>query len=239
MCHMGSTSPREVVKFGGFGPRAIEFFQGLEEDNSKAYFEVHRGIWEEQVKRPLEVLLGELAEELGGRPKLFRQNRDVRFAKDKSPYKITTYGVLLDRPGSAAGLYAELSSQGLYAGGGYYDMAPDQLPRFRAAVAAAPAGDNLAKVVAGLGRRQLTVAGAALAGMPRGYAKDHPRAVLLKHTTLVAGALLPADDPRLTKRAALKFVARTWAHLEPLSRWLDQHVGPSTIPPEVRWGRGR
>lgn len=236
---MPRTTPREVAKFTGFGPAAIEFFEGLEADNSKAYFEAHRDIWEVQVQAPLLSLLSELASQLGGRPKLFRQNRDVRFAKDKSPYKITTYGVLLDRPGSAAGLYAEVSSQGLYAGGGYYDMAPDQLPRFRAAVAAAAAGADLAKVVAGLGRKRLTVAGAALAGMPRGYAKDHPRAVLLKHTTLVAGALLPGDDPKFTGRAAMKFVALTWERLEPLSRWLDQHVGASTIPPEVRWGRGR
>lgn len=236
---MSKAASREVTKFSGFGPGAIEFFEGLEADNSKAYFEAHREIWEAQVKAPLLLLLSELGAQLGGRPKLFRQNRDVRFAKDKSPYKITTYGVLFDRPGTAAGLYAEVSSHGLYAGGGYYDMAPDQLPRFRAAVAAAPAGAELAKVVAGLGRKHLTVAGAALAGMPRGYSKDHPRAVLLKHTTLVAGALLPGDDPKFTGRAAMKFVAQTWERLEPLSRWLDRHVGASTIPPEVRWGGGR
>ncbi|MBC8093467.1 MAG: DUF2461 family protein, partial [Pseudonocardia sp.] len=169
--------------FTGFGAGAVEWFAGLERDNSRAYMAGTREVFETQVREPMVALLTELAGERGGEVKLFRQHRDVRFAKDRSPYKITTYGVLVGRPGTAAGLYAELSSAGLYAGSGYHDMAPDQLARFRVGVDS-PAGELLSRVVDGLAG-SLSLSGEALRGVPRGYRRDHPRVVLLRRTALV------------------------------------------------------
>ena len=81
----------------------------------------------------LEALLDELQATFGGVAKVFRQQRDLRFTPDRTPYKTHTYGVL----GGAApggGHYAELSASGLYAGAGYHELGRDQLERFRAAV---------------------------------------------------------------------------------------------------------
>ena len=80
--------------FLGFGPGAVDWFRGLEADNSKAYFVGSRAVWEADVRGPLERLLEELGEDLGGSAKLFRPHRDVRFSKDKSPYKTNNYGVV-------------------------------------------------------------------------------------------------------------------------------------------------
>jgi uncharacterized protein (TIGR02453 family) len=102
----------------------------LEADNSKAWFTAHRDTYDNAVRGELDALLEELADELGGRVKLFRQHRDTRFSRDKSPYKTTTYGVIADRPDGEASLYAQLSSGGLFAGTGYYHLARDATLQF-------------------------------------------------------------------------------------------------------------
>ena len=100
-----------LAPFLGFGPQAIDWFRGLEADNSKTYFEGSRGSGKRRA-RPLERLLEELAEELGGSARLFRPHRDVRFSKDKSPYKTHTYGVISVR-GTQSGLYVSIGKGGL------------------------------------------------------------------------------------------------------------------------------
>src|SRR3954454_6901929 len=115
------------MTFNGFPAQAFDWFTGLEADNSKAWFTAHRATYDSAVTGALEEMLDELADETEGRVKMFRQNRDVRFSADKSPYKTATYGVILDRPDGLAGLYAQLSSRGLFAGTGYYKLARDQL----------------------------------------------------------------------------------------------------------------
>jgi len=110
--------------FHGFAPGVFEWFAGLERDNSKAYFTATRDRYETDVRGGLQALLDELSETFGGEVKLFRQQRDLRFAPDRSaPYKTRTYGLLHGVPGRVAGLYAQLSSGGLYAGTGYHQLA--------------------------------------------------------------------------------------------------------------------
>src|SRR3954452_4677682 len=101
-----------AMTFNGFPREGFAWFEGLEADNSRAYFAAHRDTYERAVRDPLEELLETLADELGGRVKLFRQHRDLRFSRDKSPYKTRTYGLVFDVPSSLAGLYAELSASG-------------------------------------------------------------------------------------------------------------------------------
>src|SRR3954451_2118082 len=119
-----------AMAFAGFGAGAVAWFEGLERDNSKAYFDATRATFLSDVRETFEDLLDELSLEVGGAPSVRRQNRDIRCSADKSPYKPRTYGWL-----QAAGraLYAEVSARGLYAGSGYWRMANDQLERFRAA----------------------------------------------------------------------------------------------------------
>ena len=121
--------------FQGFGPQVFEWFAGLERDNSKAYFTATRELYEHDVRGGLEAMLDELAINFGGEARVFRQQRDLRFTPDKTPYKTRTYGVIRGTSVPGAGLYAQLSASGLYAGTGYYQLARDQLDRYRAAVA--------------------------------------------------------------------------------------------------------
>jgi uncharacterized protein (TIGR02453 family) len=210
-----------------FGAGAIAWFEGLERDNSRAYFAGTRAIFENEVRGPFERMLEELSAEFGGEAKVFRQHRDVRFSPDKSPYKTRTYGILHSLPGSAAALYAEISARGLYAASGYWRMAGDQLVRYRAAVDDAVAGEALAGVVVAMREAGLDLAPPALKTTPRGIARDHPRGELLRYKDLIAGRRL-APGPTLAVPAARDHVAATWSAARPLVAWLDEHVRAST-----------
>jgi uncharacterized protein (TIGR02453 family) len=164
-----------------FGAGATAWFEGLERDNSRAYFAATRATFDDEVREPFERLLDELSGEFGGEVKVFRQHRDVRFSPDKSPYKTRTYGILHSLPGSAAALYAEISARGLYAASGYWRMASDQLARYRAAVDDERAGEGLARAVVAVREAGLELAPPALKTVPRGMARDHPRGELLRY----------------------------------------------------------
>jgi uncharacterized protein (TIGR02453 family) len=224
--------------FEGFPREAFSWFAGLEADNSKRYFTAHRDTYDRVVRGALEAMLEELADELGGHVKMFRQNRDVRFSPDKSPYKTTTYGLILERPDDLPALYAQISATGLFAGSGYHVMAPDQLTRFRDAVADDAVGPGLEQAVATADAAGVETFGEALKTAPRGYPRDHPRVRLLRHRSLVAGRRLDPGPRGITRDAAFDHARATWAACIPLTTWLDEHVGASEIPVEPRYGRG-
>jgi uncharacterized protein (TIGR02453 family) len=222
------------MTFTGFRPEAFDWFGGLEADNSRAWFTAHRSTYDERVRGPLEELLEELADERGGRVKLFRQHRDTRFSADKSPYKTTTYGVIADRPDSLAALYLQLSSAGLFAGTGYYQLAADQLARFRDAVADDATGASLEQAVAAVHAAGVETFGEALKTAPRGFPRDHPRAGLLRHKSLIAGVRRSPGARGITRAQALAHATKTWDACAPMNAWLDAHVGASELPPPVR-----
>jgi uncharacterized protein (TIGR02453 family) len=216
--------------FDGLRPEVFEWFAGLERDNSKAYFTATRERYETEVRGGLQAMLDELGRTFGGEVKLFRQQRNLRFAPAGSaPYKTRTYGLLHGVRGPAAALYAQLSSQGLYAGTGYHQLARDQLERFRAAVADDRTGPRLVEATAAARATGLEVVGESLRTAPRGYPRDHPRIELLRHTALVAGRTLPGTGG-IGRDEALEHVAGAWRAAEPLNAWLEEHVGPSAAP---------
>jgi uncharacterized protein (TIGR02453 family) len=231
-------------RFDGFPPAAFRWFAGLEAENSRAYFAAHRETYDRAVRGALEAMLEELSEELGGRLKLFRQHRDVRFSADKSPYKTTTYGLIVERPDRLPSLYAQLSAAGLYAGAGYHMMAPDQLGRFREAIVADPAGAELERLIAVAQAAGIETFGESLKTAPRGYPRDHPRVDLLRHKALGAGRRLAVgrgqgDAGGIGREAALEHARTTWAACAPLCAWLEERVGPSREAGEPGYGRGR
>src|SRR5437868_12215677 len=114
------------MTFSGWPAEALEFFDGLEENNSKSYWQEHKTQYEALVRAPMESLVEELSPELG-EGKIFRPYRDVRFSNDKSPYKTNIAAVI----GSC---YVQLSSSGLAAGSGMWEMSSDQLEKYRDAV---------------------------------------------------------------------------------------------------------
>jgi uncharacterized protein (TIGR02453 family) len=222
--------------FAGFAPEAFAWFEGLAADNSKAWFHANRDTCDGAVRGPFEELLQELAGELGGSVKLFRQHRDTRFSADKSPYKTTTYGLIAERPDDLPALYAQLSAEGLFAGSGYHVLAPDQLTRFRETIAADDSGPALENAIATAHAAGIETFGEALKTAPRGYPRDHPRVARLRHRALVAGSRLAPGDGGIARPAALGHARDTWAACAPLNAWLDAHVGRSELPPPARRG---
>jgi uncharacterized protein (TIGR02453 family) len=226
-----------VRKFQGFGPEVRNWFEGLAENNSKEYFAANRDVFEFSIRDQMGALLSELSEKFGGEVKMFRQNRDVRFSADKSPYKTNTYGVLYGSDIAAQGLYASISAHGLVAGSGYHVMARDQLDRYRQAVADGAPGPELAELAAKTRKMGLELWGESVATAPRGYSKDHERIELLRRKSLSLGATLKLGSG-ISRTDALQFVTKTWRTAAPVTGWLDQHVGASTLPAD-RGRRGR
>jgi uncharacterized protein (TIGR02453 family) len=222
-----------MSKFEGFGPKVRAWFEGLELDNSKQYFDAHRDFFEESIRDQMEALLNELGKEFGGEVKMFRQNRDIRFSRDKAPYKINTYGILYHTSIAAQGLYASISANGLVAGSGYHAMGSDQLERYRQSVADPKLGPQLVKAVDKAQQAGLELWGQTLSTAPRGYPKDHERIELLRRKSLTLGRTL-GFGRRIGGPEGLEFVAVTWRTAAPVTRWLDQHVGASTTPPRRR-----
>jgi uncharacterized protein (TIGR02453 family) len=218
------------MTFRGWPQAALDFYVGLEADNSKTYWLAHKPTYDECVKAPFLALSEEIAREFGPLH-LFRPNRDVRFAKDKSPYK-TAAAAVTESEGGAA-FYVQISGEGLYVGSGYYHLAPDQLERFRIAVADSKAGPKLAAAVAGVRKNRYEVASReALQRAPRGYPPDHPRVELLRMKGMHVGRTFGAPAWVHTSRA-LDRIVTAWRDAAPVNRWLDKHVGPSTLaPPE-------
>jgi uncharacterized protein (TIGR02453 family) len=214
------------MSFGGWPAEALDFYEGLEADNSKAYWTAHKAVYDEKVLGPMSELLEELAPEFG-EPKIFRPYRDVRFSKDKSPYK-TNIGAMIGDG------YIQLSAQGLAAGSGMYVMAPDQLARYRQAVAGDGTGAELERVIAAVEGHEVGVHGRdVLKTAPRGYSADHPRIALLCYKGVVAWKEWPVE-PWLGTPAAGQRVAAFLTASKPLCAWLNAHVGAPADGPARR-----
>ena len=215
------------MTFRGWPAEAIEFYEGLEADNSRAYWSDHKSVYEDVVQRSMQELLADLAPKFG-EGRIFRPYRDVRFSKDKSPYK-TSIAATLDGGG-----YVQLSADGLGVGLGIYHLMPDQLDRFRQAVADDRAGRALVRLVDRLRAAGVEVAAHdTLKTAPRGYPKDHPRIELLRHKGLVSWKQWPVAAWLGTAKAKGRVIEFLRAS-QPLGKWLNVNVGPSTAPDQHR-----
>jgi uncharacterized protein (TIGR02453 family) len=207
--------------FKGWPVGALEFYEGLEADNSKGYWTEHKEVYTSEVHAPMVALLAELVDEFG-EGKIFRPYRDVRFSLDKTPYKTAIAATI----GSG---YIQLSADGLTAGAGMYHLAPDQLDRYRRAVADDTTGTALEALVGTLRKAHIDVYGTdALKTAPKGYPKDHPRLDLLRNKGLVAMRQWPAAAWLGTVAAKTRIIGLLRA-ARPLCGWLDEQVGPSHL----------
>ena len=215
------------MTFSGWTDAALDFYEGLELDNSRAYWQSHKQVYDEAVREPMEALLAELCDEFGD-AKMFRPHRDVRFSADKTPYK-THVGATLANHG-----YVQFSAGGLAVASGTYVFATDQLARYRRAVALDPTGEALVKIVDDARAAGLTITAAStLKTAPRGYPKDHPRVELLRMKGLVTWKDWPVD-PWLATAAAKDKVVEVLRASVPLVQWLSFHVGASELDRSFR-----
>ncbi|TQL54894.1 DUF2461 domain-containing protein [Subtercola boreus] len=202
------------MTFTGFGSDASNFFQALAKDNSREFFQAHRQQYDDAVRQPLEDLLGE-AEKIYGPGRVMRPNRDVRFSRDKSPYK-TNASMWA---GSVGGVYLSLNARHLEVGGGIYEPSRDQLARARTAIDSVPtAASRLTEIIDALVSSGFEMAGPSLKTAPRGYDRDHPNIELLRLKHYAALTTLPVS-------ALPKRILGAWEAVEALIEWGDTHVG--------------
>lgn len=216
-----------MARFQGWSGAALDFYRDLEGENTRAFWNDHKEIYEGEVKAPF-VALSQLVAEEFGPLRVFRPNRDVRFSKDKAPYKTRCYAVTEGQGGEA--YYVEISATGLVGASGYWMMDNDQLERYRRAVDADQPGTALERIVADLRNHGLTVEAHGLKTAPRGYPRDHPRVELLRHKSMAAMRRFPPGGWLATAAAAERIV-EVWRAARPMNGWLADHVGPSTAPP--------
>ena len=127
------------MAFRGWRAEAIEFFEGLEADNSKAYWQAHKDVYERRSARRWRRLLAELEPDYGD-GKIFRPYRDVRFSADKSPYKTNIAATIGRR-------YVQLNADAFGVGCGRWEMSSEDLERYREAVDDDRSGRELVKLV--------------------------------------------------------------------------------------------
>jgi uncharacterized protein (TIGR02453 family) len=204
--------------FGGWPAEALDFYQGLEADNSKSYWTSHKADYEDKVLRPTTELVEDLAAEFG-EPKIFRPYRDIRFSPDKTPYK-THIGATI-----GGTCYVQLSADGLSAGAGMWQMDPERLARYRAAVAADSTGAELEKIIAAIERAGIEIHGhGALKSAPRGYPLDHPRIALLRYKGLTSWQHW-VPEPWLQTPSAADRLLTFFRTTRALSAWLTSNAG--------------
>jgi uncharacterized protein (TIGR02453 family) len=226
-----------------FNPAALRFFRGLAANNEKAWFEAHREDYETEIREPMRELISEMdariakfAPEIGGDPKrsMFRINRDIRFSKDKSPYKTNAGCWFNHRSASrkvgseanegSAGYYFHFQPGKSFLGAGIWMPPRPQLNKLRDAIAEKPKPflemtRSIPKRFGGLSDDN------ALKRMPRGYAEDHPAAQYLRFQSFTTGRELTDADVTSPKLPAL--LAREYEALLPLVRWINGSFGLS------------
>jgi len=204
------------MAFAGWPVEAVDFYEGLQADNSKVYWQRHKEVYDSCVRAPMQELLAELAGEFGP-AKLFRPYRDVRFSADKTPYKTNCAAQL--------GMgYVSFSADGLSVGGGLYMPDAAALRRYRAAVDDEASGVQLVTIVAGLHKAGFqTMAHESLKTAPRGFPADHPRIDLLRLKGIATMKTWPTAAWLGTAKAKDRVVSglRTAG---PLIDWLNRHV---------------
>ena len=190
----------------GFSRASFSFLRGLADNNNKVWFDAHRAEYEQHVREPFVEALEAAADataggpwELhGGRETMFRINRDVRFAKDKSPYKTSAGGLLTpsgDKRSNAGVAYLHLDSSGGFIACGYHQLSPTDLAPVRDRIL--QDADVFSVVLDGLATcgRKLSDDD-SLRAMPRGYTQhaDHRHAQHLRRRSFIVTENLTQKD---------------------------------------------
>ena len=205
-----------MVAFSGFPVAALDFYDDLETDNTRSFWTAHKGTYEQAVREPMAALVAALEPEFGP-AKVFRPYRDVRFAKDKTPYK-THQGAFV-ASGPSTGWYVQIASPGVRVGVGFYDASSETLSRIRAAIADERRGAELEKLIADLERGGWTLSGDTLKTAPRGYDVTHPRIALLRHKTMTLGRSY-GFEPVIHTAELLELVRADWRAATPFVEWI-------------------
>jgi uncharacterized protein (TIGR02453 family) len=216
-----------------FSKETVRFLAGLQAHNKKEWFEAHRADYEEHLVAPAKSFVEAMAPKLAkidpgihAEPRvngsIMRINRDIRFSKDKSPYKDHLdlwFWSGEDKGWECSGFFFRLTPKELMLGAGMHGFMPPALERYRQAVLDEKKGPALAKAVAKVRKAGYEVGGQTYKKTPRGISEDHPRADLLKHGGLYAS--WSGKHPReLAGSGLLSLAAKHYAAMAPIHRWL-------------------
>ncbi|MCR5977344.1 TIGR02453 family protein [Gordonia jinghuaiqii] len=210
-----------ATSFTGFTEAALDFYDDLEIDNSKAFWEDHKEVYRTAVAEPMAALTEALSEEFGP-AKIFRPYRDVRFSKDKTPYKTHQGAFVAVAP--ATGYYVQIGAPGVRVGAGFYEASPARLAEFRKAVDRDRSGSELERLLGKLTRSGWEIAGDRLKTAPRGYSVEHPRIELLRHKSLSVGRDY-GFDAVIHSAELVDRVRRDWRATVPLVEWIARRTG--------------
>jgi uncharacterized protein (TIGR02453 family) len=214
------------VSFTGFPAAALDFYDDLEMDNTRSFWEANKTVHSESVLAPMKALAASLEPEFGA-AKVFRPHRDVRFAKDKTPYK-THQGAFVG-VAPATGWYVEVSARGVRTGAGFYHADAPTLAAFRDAIVDDAPGARLERILTKLEKGGYEVSGEQLKTAPRGYDKEHPRIGLLRHKQLFAGRMI-GFEPVIHTAELADVVRQDWRAYKPLIDWLAR-LAPAQARP--------
>ncbi|HMI95027.1 MAG TPA: DUF2461 domain-containing protein [Micropepsaceae bacterium] len=222
-----------MTEFRGFSPAFFTFFRNLKANNERAWFEINKERFRGTVQVQMSEFIAAMAPELkkiskefiaDPRPNggsMFRIHRDVRFSRDKRPYKehaACQFRHRLARDVHAPGFYVHLAPGEVFVGGGLWMPEADALARIRGAIVAKPG--LWKKAVAG----KTFVAhfgaldGESLIRPPRGFDPNHPLIADLKRKSFVATRI--SSDRAAQAPAFLTEVTESFRRLDPLMAFL-------------------
>lgn len=222
--------------FDGFPDEGIRFLKRLKRNNNRNWFEKNKGDYETYVKLPMQSLIVELqphiesiGPEFEAHPKrsLFRIHRDIRFSKDKRPYKTHVAAQFVPRGGakgvSGSGFYLHIEPGEVYIGAGTYMPDGDQLKKIRKAIADKP--DKFLGIInsEAFKRRFKNLEGDKLQRVPAGYPPDHPMSEWLKQKQFFVWLELPESAAKSSRFA--KRVVEIFEDAYPLVRFLNNAMG--------------
>ena len=233
-----ASSPNKIAtameQFVGFPAEGVDFLRQLRANNNKPWFETHKAQYKRALEAPAQAFAADFAAALAGSvgapmtPKLFRIYRDVRFSKDKTPYK--THVHMLFRPSSASGqqgvsacpaIFFGLETEQLIVGAGCFSFAKDALKSYQSAVATPGLGAELAAIVADLRAAGLSLGGDEYKRVPAGFDPDYRYADLLRLKGLSAWCREP-HPPELDSPSLVDLCLQRSQTLLPLYRWLER-----------------
>jgi uncharacterized protein (TIGR02453 family) len=223
-----------TTTFTGMPDEGLAFLEDLEERNTKDFFDANKAVFRDQVQAPFAALVEAAAARLRrsvpgiGQPKVFRIYRDLRFSKDKTPYKTSMSASVPSRPpaedgrpGVDTGFYVNVGPAGLYVASGLYHPGRPELERVRAAIADPDTGPELEAILGRAAAKGLEPYLDPLQRAPRSYPADHPRAGLLKARSLVLNRQ-HGRAPWLQTAELLDHLVADWKAMIPFNRWLER-----------------
>ena len=224
------------MEFTGFPKAALTFFADIAKNNNREWFQEHKGLYREAIQQPAQAFVLALGESLkllspgieydlrmNGVGSILRIYRDIRFSKDKTPYK-THLGIIfwegarkkMENPS----FYFQMDSQGADFYYGFYQFPRDYLAAYRKAVDDRQVGSELGSILEAVTKEgKFEIGGERYKRVPRGYDNDHPRADLLRYKGLWMKS--PEIEPAVIYSPELVDVCfHNAVEMMPMHKWL-------------------